>query len=158
MVVWKIDQPQCVMKYNEGMGGVDRLDQNIASYMIGHRSKKWWWPIFRFCIDLCVNNAFQLYRHQNKISGPKKLDLLGFRRSIVDTYHRCFRKSTAIFTFPAARKKSKVPGEVRYDNLNHWIQKGKQRRCGGCEKTTLYFCEKCNIALHPECFKEFHKK
>ena len=56
-----IEQPQCIKKYNEGMGGVDRLDQNIATYMIAHRSKKWWWPIFRFCVDLCANNAFQIY-------------------------------------------------------------------------------------------------
>ena len=27
---------------NKGMGGVDRLDQNISLYMISHRSKKWW--------------------------------------------------------------------------------------------------------------------
>ena len=58
-----IEQPQCIKKYNEGMGGVDRLDQNIATYMIAHRSKKWWWPIFRFCVDLCASNTFQIYRH-----------------------------------------------------------------------------------------------
>ena len=38
----EIDQPQSIFLYNKGMGGVDRLDQNISSYMIGHRSKKWW--------------------------------------------------------------------------------------------------------------------
>ena len=51
------DQPQSIFLYNKGMGGVDRLDQNISSYMIGHRSKKWWWPVFRFCLDLSVNNV-----------------------------------------------------------------------------------------------------
>ena len=61
-----IEQPQCIKKYNKGMNGVDRLDQNIATYMIAHRCKKWWWPIFRFCVDLCGNNAFQIYRHQKE--------------------------------------------------------------------------------------------
>ena len=37
-----IEQPQCIKKYNEGMGGVDRLDQNIATYLIANRRKKWW--------------------------------------------------------------------------------------------------------------------
>ena len=37
-----IEQPQCIKKYNKGMGGVDRLAQNIATYIIAHRSKKWW--------------------------------------------------------------------------------------------------------------------
>ena len=61
------------------MGGVDRLDQNISSYMIGHRTKKWCWPVFRFRLDLSVNNAHQLYRQQKCSEGERKLDLLGFR-------------------------------------------------------------------------------
>ena len=28
------EQPQCIKNYYEGMGGVDRLNQNIATYMI----------------------------------------------------------------------------------------------------------------------------
>ena len=23
------------------------------------RSKKWWWPLFRVCVDLAKNNAFR---------------------------------------------------------------------------------------------------
>ena len=83
------DQSQSIFLYNKGMGGVDRLDQNISSYMIGHRSKKWWWPVFRFCLDLSVNNPYQLYGQQKRSEGDRKLDLLRFRRSIVDTYYRC---------------------------------------------------------------------
>ena len=36
-----IDQSQSIFLYNKGMGGADRLNQNISSYMIGHHSKKW---------------------------------------------------------------------------------------------------------------------
>ena len=57
-----IDHPSSTFLYNKGMRGVDLLDQNISSYMIGHRSKKWWWPVFSFYLDLLVNNAYQLYR------------------------------------------------------------------------------------------------
>ena len=75
----KIDQPQSIFLYNKGMGGVDHLDQNISSYMIGHHSKKWWWPVFGFCLDLSVNNAYHLYRLQKRSEGERKLDLLRFR-------------------------------------------------------------------------------
>ena len=68
------------------MGGVDRMDQNIGAYVISIRNKKWWWPLFRFCVDLAVNNAFQLYRLQPLNQGQKRLDLLGFRREIVQVY------------------------------------------------------------------------
>ena len=42
----EITQPNVVAEYNYGMGGVDRIDQNIAAYMITERSKKWWWPVY----------------------------------------------------------------------------------------------------------------
>ena len=35
-----IEQPPCIKKYSEGKGGFDLLNQNIATYMIAHRSKK----------------------------------------------------------------------------------------------------------------------
>ena len=102
------------------MDKVDRLDQNVD--MIAHRSKKWWWPIFRFCVDLCANNAFQIYRHQKENPGQKPLDLLGFRRSIVDMYYRRYRKTTKTAMFPGSRKKTKVSNEVRFGKLSHWIE------------------------------------
>ena len=154
----EIDQPQSIFLYNKGMEGVDRLDQNISFYMIGHRSKKWWWPVFHFCLDLSVNNAYQLYRQQKRSEGARKMNLLEFRRSIVDTCYRCLRKSTTANIFHPARKLSKVSDKVRYDAINHWIGKEKQRGCASCQKTTLYFCEKCNIGLHPDCHKQFHIK
>ena len=136
------------------MSGVDRLDQYIAPYMIAHKSKKWWWPIFRFQVDLCTNNAFQIYRHQKENPGQKPLDLLGFRRSIVDKYYRRYRKTIQIVMFPSWRKKTKVSDDVRFGELSHWIGKVKQRRCAERGKTTLHFCEKCNVALHTKCFRD----
>ena len=154
----EIDEPQSIFLYNKGMGEVGGLDQNISSLMIGHCSKKLWWPVFCFCLDLSLNNAHQLYRQQKCSEGERKLDLLGFRRSIVDTYYKCLRKSTATNISPPARKLLKVSDEVRYDSISHWIGKGKQRRCVSCQKTTLYFCEKCNVGRHPDCHKQFNSK
>ena len=153
-----IEQTQFIKKYSEGLGGVDHLDQNIATFMIAHRSKRWWWQIFRFCVDLCANNAFQIYQHQKEDPGQKTRDFLGFRRSIVDTYYRRYRKTTKIAKFPGSRKEIKVSDEVRFDKLSHWIGKAKQQRCAECGKTRPYFCEKCNVALQPECFKGFHEQ
>ena len=36
-----INQPDLIQKYNKSMGGVDRLDQNVATYRINIRTKKW---------------------------------------------------------------------------------------------------------------------
>ena len=125
--------------------------------MINSRNKKWWWPLFRFCVDLAVNNAFQLYRLQPLNQGQKRFDPLGFRRQIVQVGHARFRsEKTLPFIFP--KNTQRVNLGIRYDGIDHWIAKGNQRRYAKCSKASKYFCEKCNAGLHPDCFKDFHTK
>ena len=64
-----IEQPNTINIYNKSMGRVDRMDQNIVAYMINLRSKKRWWPLFRFVLDVSVNNALHLYRMRNLHQG-----------------------------------------------------------------------------------------
>ena len=152
----EIEQPKVVSVYNRNMGGVDRLDQNLAAYIINLRSKKWWWPLFRFCIDVAINNAFQLYRTKKLDEGEIAIDNLEFRRRIVESYYKDFStKATSITLFSKVMPKDHVrAGEKNH----HWIRKGKQRKCAkkDCKGTSLYFCSKCNVGLHPECFESFH--
>ena len=68
------------------MGDVDRIDQNISSHMTNLRAQKWSWPLFCSGIDVSVNNAFQIYRQCDQQPGKITLDLLGFRRSIVEIF------------------------------------------------------------------------
>lgn len=49
----QVTMPRAIGLYNHAMGGVDRFDQNMAAYETHLRSKKWWWPMFRFSLDLC---------------------------------------------------------------------------------------------------------
>ena len=152
----EIEQPKVVSVYNRNIGGVDRLDQNLAAYIINLRSKKWWWPLFRFCIDVAINNAFQLYRTKKLDEGEIAIDNLEFRRRIVESYYKDFStKATSITLFSKVMPKDHVrAGEKNH----HWIRKGKQRKCAkkDCKGTSLYFCSKCNVGLHPECFESFH--
>ena len=75
----------------------------------------------------------------------------------MNTYYHHYKRSTkSTNSFPALRKSVKISSDVRYDNNSRWIGNVNQRRCGGCHKTTKYFCKKCNVTLHPKCFKIFH--
>ena len=56
----QVDQPFMMFQYNHFMGGVDRMDQNIDTYRMGVRSKKWWRPVFAFTVDASLHNAWQL--------------------------------------------------------------------------------------------------
>ena len=110
--------------YNRGIGGVDRFDQNLVAYMINHRSKKWWWPIFRFCLDLTVNNAFHLYKLQSQEGEENRLDLFGFRRFIVNYYTKCNCQNSSINSLIApyssnASAHRRVAPEITFDRLNH---------------------------------------
>ena len=57
-----VRQPRLIKLYNRHMGGVDRCDQNISSYRISVRSKKWWWALFVWIPDMVLQNCWLLYR------------------------------------------------------------------------------------------------
>lgn len=54
--------PNVVGVYNSYMGGVDLIDSMLGYYRIPLRSKKYYMKIFYHLIDLCVVNAWLLYR------------------------------------------------------------------------------------------------
>jgi DNA excision repair protein ERCC-6 len=153
-----VDQPQTVMAYNKHMGGVDRLDQNVATYRISIRMRKWWWPVFSFLLSATVNNAWQLYRICPS-ADKEKLDLLSFTRHIVSTYlKRYVLKQKAISKGIAVVDRRVLP-EIRYDGKDHIIEAiDKQRRCGQCGKKVKWWCGKCCIPLHIKCFQNYHTK
>ena len=78
----------------------DCMDQNISTYMIHLKSKKWWWPLFRFCVDVAVNNVFQMYRLRKPDAGESKLDALEFRRAIVEAYYLQYSTDIPQVLFP----------------------------------------------------------
>lgn len=145
----QIDQPTLIDLYNQGMGGVDMFDKMRGLYRIRIRSRKWYWPFVRFCLNGAVVNMWMLYRHTQP-----KLGLLDFIRRI----------TLSILTAPPqlSGPKPKIPKnvlqEVRYDRTDHFVDSNPtQRRCGYCGKCTKFICTKCNVGLHPDrCFRMYH--
>ena len=84
--------------YNEHMGGVDRMDQNISKYRIAIRGKKWYACIVTYCIDVAINNAWQLHKI---CEGKDAMDLLTFRRKHCTLLSAALSKS---FTLWQTRK------------------------------------------------------
>ena len=129
--------------------------------MINLHTKKWWWPLFQFVVDVTINNAYQIYCQSHLNPGEYRLDDLGFRRVIVDKYYHPNRnslRSTALFT--GSRSLNHPANNFRFDDINHWIAKGSQRRCSlpGFKENLVYYCKKCNVGLHDECFELYHCK
>ena len=158
-----IPEPSLVKYYNKNMGGVDRMDQNIAYYCIQFHSKKWCAPSFMFMPDVSVQNSWLLYR-KSTLYKVKPLDLLGFRREIVNIHRMKYstkqrgtiRPPLEITLFKGRLNENRVPTAVRYDGVRHYpLSNPTQRRCGFCDKKSKYVCTKCDVALHIDCFEHF---
>ena len=151
-----VKQPNSIHKYNLSMGGVDRADQNVSQYLIGIRSKKWWWALFAWVPDVIVQNCWILYRKYKSPTDPT-YDLLGFRREIVDVYLAQFSNS-AYNPVPRPTKRPKlVSSDIRFDRKDHFsVPCATTKRCGYCGKNTRKWCVKCQKGLHDRCFNSFH--
>ena len=150
------------------MGGVDLVDQMVGCYRSKIRKKKWWWCFWPWSINVMMVNSWRLYNLVKK----KKMPFLDFNRQVVMEIMKTHGEPWKRFG-PTVKVTGAVCDTVRYDKKEHWPIKSKIKGvCGQCKmRYVMYFCyilycivqyrsychcEKCNIALHPECFKLYH--
>ena len=149
-----VRQPSLIKEYNQGMGGTDRMDENIGCYRIAIRQRKFWWSIFIWIIGAAMQNAWLLHRRHHP--GESQLD---FIRTVVRYYLADSVKP------PSGRPSSasapiRVPIEIRFDRVNHLIVPlAKQGLCAnkpGCKSHPKTGCNKCQVHLCVACFLAFH--
>ena len=58
----QIQCPNVVYEYNKNMGGVDKSNYLVSLYRLKYKSRKWYMPIFFYYIDICLTNAWLVYR------------------------------------------------------------------------------------------------
>lgn len=154
----RLPQPYLIKHYNQTMGGVDRMDQNVEKYRISIRSKKWWWPVFMYCIDLAVQQTWHIYRATD--AGLRQpLDLLGVRRALVTVLLAQGRTPAVSPGRPRGRMRPlsrRIPDHIRLDGKNHYAEPAKEVRCSLCGKKCRTQCSKCNVGVHRKCFEMFH--
>ncbi|KAM9323010.1 uncharacterized protein KZ484_021087 [Pholidichthys leucotaenia] len=64
------NKPACVDSYKRYMGGVDRADQRMKTYLFPHRARKWYSCIFNALMSVCVVNSHIIYTRSTP--GPHK--------------------------------------------------------------------------------------
>lgn len=52
-----VNCPESVKMYNKYMGGVDIADMKCKFYSCSRRSKKWWYRMFHYLVDVSVVNS-----------------------------------------------------------------------------------------------------
>lgn len=144
------------------MGGTDQMDQNVNTYRISMRSKKWYWPIFTWMLDVALQNSWILY---NK-SKNEKVPQLDFKREIAMTYIKRYGTPSKGPGKPATSSDasdSRISDAIRYDRMDHLVIKtpnNAKRRCAKntCKSIVRTMCSKCLVGLCLECFQTFHTK
>ncbi|CAH0714336.1 unnamed protein product, partial [Brenthis ino] len=166
--------PNLIKEYNTDMGGVDLADMLIALYRTPFRGHRWYLPIFSQMLDICVNNAWLLYRRhrEDRHEAKKPKSLKTFRIEIFESLRRFERTNTSNISRTSVSSTKTIqrpvaerpPDAVRYDQVAHYPNVTPIRgRCMYCKKgQTKLFCEKCKmrLCLLPErnCFVEYHTK
>ena len=72
-----VKKPSCILQYNNSMGGVDLMDQQLDSLIVLRKSYKWYKKLFLRLVLQCALSAHKLY----KIKGGK-LDFLHFLHAV----------------------------------------------------------------------------
>ncbi|CAK1603350.1 unnamed protein product [Parnassius mnemosyne] len=104
--------PRSVVEYSKRMGGVDKFDQQKATYDVARRSKKWWKRLFFFLFDVAITNAHILYSKNSRVHNPmsQKMFRLTLARELVNNLTFRKRKFSTAPKFLA--KKRKASAEV----------------------------------------------
>lgn len=167
----EVSRPEIVTVYNNGMGGVDLLDQLISYYRVFIRSKEWALRIIFHFVDFAVCSSWIEYRRdQIKANVPKKhiMDLLKFRMEL--TYALIKVGNPVVRPAKRGRPKSSDTDEsksvrrhnqahevrpckdIRLDRYDHIVEhdkKSQPTRCKNdkCKGRTFFYCKKCKIHL-----------
>lgn len=167
-----VEQPAIIREYNRFMGGVDLCDMLVELYRCDIRGKRYYLRIVFHVIDVCVVNAWLLYRRHCAQSGMRHQPLVDFRMQVAQallkagTSEERKRGHPASHTPPPKRANPclRPIQDMRLDRTAHWpVHSDTKQRCKLCVISySRIRCKKCgtHLCLNKEknCFKEFHLK
>jgi hypothetical protein len=117
--------------------GVDIINQLHYNYIIGRKSRRCWPRLVWWLLELCIINAFYLWKKQKQGKSHKKFRLL-LIKEILATYNPniVLSSSEAIVNIPNTFE-------------HHIVLSPSQRRCNVCyskgiRKDTKFMCSSCN--------------
>ena len=98
-----------------------------------------------------MENEWDLYRTVQK----QKTGMLVFQREDNMTILASFGRNKPAKSLAFLRN---VASNVKFDTKNHIFVKGTSKYycCKHCSGKSIYLCQKSNVALHTECFKDYH--
>ena len=172
--------PGIVKYYNAHMGGIDKMDALVAFYRIFLRSRKWYHRIFFHFLDVCVCQAWLIYRREYDAYGGKPgkhMSLYDFKFAISFSLRKQSQPLTragrpsadTVNVTPSTSKKYRSykkklpPKSVIEDQIGHFaiaLPKRGMCRKPQCKASPVTYCLKCEVYLcmskGRQCFLDFH--
>ena len=148
--------PHAITMYNRRMGGADMADTYLGMYCFAIRSKKWWWPFFKWLLKTCLSNAYLTFKFREN-GRAEPIDFLSFTRTVATFLISKFG-SSGHQGKQVIRRLSRTEDLLRYDGVDHWTEVSEKpnARCKHCGRRTKFICSKCKIPCHPECMRSYH--
>ena len=112
-----VDCLELMAKYNQYIGGTDRFDQfRLGCYSLLEDTVKWWFKVSLCLLDMTLVNAFVMYKHRH----PK-----ADRHVFLESVHDGLLDKSWYGQGPSR-------STTRFVNVNHALQKGRDRDCKVC--------------------------
>jgi hypothetical protein len=173
----KLQCPEVVVEYHKWMRGVDVFSQRESYSRIGRKSRRSWPRLAWFLVDICVSNAFVLYKQHCAAHAAQAPPAQGPPRLPSDAVsQKAFRRSlmhALVEGFTARKKRGRPPStpKLSADEPQHIPRSGlPQRPCISCaskhtkssgvhKPRTTVGCVTCGVAVHideqhAECWRE----
>lgn len=151
------------------MGGVDKCDMLLSLYRNDQKSLKWYKRILFHLLDLCIVNAWLLYR----VCIPGcEIPLADFK---LDVARGLILHRAADVEYIAPTHGGKIhsaKGVNPDDRVDHFpvrdksLKNGQRCKNPACTRKSMFMCRKCEVFLcvnckdgdDEDCFYEFHHK
>ncbi|XP_061591810.1 piggyBac transposable element-derived protein 2-like [Cololabis saira] len=170
--------PSLIAAYNEHMEGIDLSDMLVHLYKTPAKSRRWYFPLFGYALDLSISNSWLVYKRDCGLLNEKPMPLKRFRLAVAHSLRRAKKPAPRVglassaspppqTSFQKKRLSPRAPRpqpDVRFDNYGHWPRHTDSRgRCNLCPKgVSRWKCVKCNVFLclmaKQECFVTYHQK
>lgn len=170
-------KPAVVSDYNLKMGGVDKADQQMASYTImRNQQKKCYKKLFRHLLDQCLFNAYVLHKKYRE----KRQEHLSFYMQVMIQIVQTHQKDGARVSNRGRQRignavvDETTPMRLIERHFPAFIppthnKENPTRKCMVCchekdgnkkfRKETRYYCRHCDIALcAAPCFEIYHTR
>lgn len=145
-----IYRPVCLDMYNRFMGGVDRSDHRAKTYILPHRSKKWYNRVFNAILSISVVNAHVLYTQCTP--RPHK-SLKAFIQDLIPDLLQGYTKKESKQGGRPPAERGELPQRL---TERHWLYETSERPdCAVCSnrnrpggrRQTHYRCGQCGVGL-----------